>query len=64
MARLVSQARVNAGDALQLGRAGEATAWLECATFLEDVLRSQRTGGRVYLDVELPWDTTQPEPSL
>lgn len=53
LARLVAQARLNAGDALSLGRTGEAAAWGDVSSFLEDVARSWANETPVYVQAML-----------
>jgi hypothetical protein len=44
VARLLAQARVNAGDATTRGRTAEAAAWLRVASWLGDVERGLAAG--------------------
>lgn len=44
-ARLISQSRINAGEAAALGRVAESHAWTDVAEFLECVLEDARVRG-------------------
>jgi hypothetical protein len=55
LARLISQSRLNSGEALAAGRTGEAAAWLDVALLLQSMASYVRNTGTWFRQPSL-WD--------